>query len=68
MSKFSAAFTQKRRAYIYRCLSAGGAVAIYYGTASGEEVAVWLGAAAIVLNIMPILNTPTSNPPDPGEE
>ena len=47
------------RAYIYRVLIAVGAVAAGYGLISGNEVALWLGVVAAVLNIMPSVNTNT---------
>lgn len=53
-------FTQKRRAYIYRVLAAVGILALSYGVVDGNELAAWLGAAAVALNVMPIANTPVS--------
>ncbi len=50
---------EKTRAYIYRILIALGAVATAYGLLSSEELAVWLGVATAVLNIMPAANTST---------
>lgn len=47
------------RAYIYRILIAVGAAAVAYGLLSSEELAVWLGVATAVLNIMPAANTST---------
>jgi hypothetical protein len=38
---------------------AAGAVATFYGILEGEELAVWLGLAAVVLNILPASNTTT---------
>lgn len=51
--------TESRRAYIYRVLIAGGSVAVGYGVVSGEDLAMWLGLAAVVLNVMPSANTST---------
>lgn len=53
--------TESRRAYIYRVLAAAGAIAFGYGLVSSEELATWLGAAAVVLNVLPIANTSTSS-------
>ena len=50
---------EKTRAYIYRILIALGAVATAYGLLTSEELAVWLGVAVSVLNIMPAANTST---------
>jgi hypothetical protein len=51
--------SEQIRAHIYRILMAGGAVATFYGLLEGEELAVWLGLAAVVLNILPAANTST---------
>jgi hypothetical protein len=45
------------RAWIYRVLIAVGAVVGAYGLLEANEVATWLGLAAVVLNIMPAGNT-----------
>lgn len=52
-------FTEQTRAWIYRILIAAGAVAAGYGLLSDNEVALWAGLAATVLNIMPAANTST---------
>lgn len=52
-------FTERRRAYIYRVLMAVGALVTGYGLLSANEIALWLGLAAVVLNIMPTANTST---------
>jgi hypothetical protein len=52
---------EKTRAYIYRVLAAGGALAAGVGVISGDNLVLWLGFAAAVLNIMPALNTSTKN-------
>lgn len=52
-------FTEERRAYIYRVLAAIGVVALGYGAIDGNDLAAWLGLAAVALNIMPIANTKT---------
>lgn len=49
---------QKVRAYLYRVLCAAGAVALFYGLMSAEEVAVWAGAVAVLFGV-PAYNTPT---------
>lgn len=50
---------EQTRAYIYRILIAVGAVVAGYGLISSEELALWLGVATAVLNIMPAANTST---------
>lgn len=47
------------RAYIYRILVAIGAVVAGYGLITTSELALWLGVATAVLNIMPAANTST---------
>ena len=59
IQKLKAQFTQTRRAYIYRCIAAGGAVALFYGVLDDNELVAWLGFSAVVLNVMPVANTPT---------
>ena len=51
-------FPQTVRAYIYRVLTALGPVAIFYGLASSDEVALWAGVVA-TLFVLPAVNTPT---------
>lgn len=51
--------SEKVRAYVYRILVGLGAVAACYGWLSGEEIATWLGLAAIVFNVLPTANTST---------
>lgn len=53
--------SEKVRAYVYRVLMGLGAVAACYGLLSGEEIATWLGLAAIVLNVLPTANTSTKD-------
>lgn len=50
---------EKVRAYIYRVLIAAGAVVGFYGMMTSNEIAMWLGVAGVVLNVMPAANTPT---------
>lgn len=57
MEKLKAIFNQQVRAYIYRTLIAVGAIVGFYGFMSANEVASWLGLAAVVLNILPTANT-----------
>lgn len=56
-------FTQARRAYIYRVLTALGPAAVFYGLLSGAEVALWLGIGGTVLQTgataLAAANTPT---------
>ena len=49
--------TETTRAYIYRILIAIGTIATGYGLNTADEVALWLGLATTVLNIMPAANT-----------
>lgn len=58
-------FSERTRAYIYRVLIAVGAVLTAYGVLSSEQLAVWLGVAIAVLNVMPSVNTST-HPDDPA--
>lgn len=51
--------TEQTRAYIYRVLIAAGALAAGYGIVSSNEIALWLGVVAAVLNVMPAVNTST---------
>ncbi|GAB3118434.1 phage holin [Glaciibacter psychrotolerans] len=51
--------SQKARAYLYRVLIAAGAVVAFYGFMSANEVAMWAGLGAVVLNVMPTANTST---------
>ena len=53
--------TETTRAYIYRILIAAGTVALAYGLITSEQIAVWLGLATAVLNIMPAANTSIHN-------
>ena len=52
-------FTEPVRAWIYRVLMAAGIVALTYGILTDEQIAVWLGLAGAVLNILPVANTST---------
>jgi hypothetical protein len=59
MSKF---FTEQVRGYIYRILVAAGALLVAYGVIGSDELAVWLGVAVAVLNVMPSANTSIKKP------
>ena len=59
MSWLKDTFTEPVRAWIYRVLIAVGAVVGVYGWLEANEVATWLGLAAVVLNVMPASNTST---------
>jgi hypothetical protein len=48
---------ETQRAYTYRILIAVGTLATGYGLISANEVALWLGLATAILNIMPAANT-----------
>ena len=50
--------TVEVRGYIYRVLIAVGVIVASYGFMSSDQVAQWVGLAAVVLNIMPTANTP----------
>jgi len=49
--------TETTRAYIYRILIALGTVAMGYGLITADQIALWLGLATAILNIMPAANT-----------
>ena len=51
--------SEQIRAYIYRLLMAAGAIAMFYGMITNEELAVWLGLASVALNVLPATNTST---------
>jgi hypothetical protein len=51
--------SEKVRAYIYRVLLAVSPVIAFYGYLSNEELALWLGVASTVLNVLPVMNTST---------
>jgi hypothetical protein len=53
--------TETTRAYIYRILIALGTVAMGYGYITADQIAMWLGLATAVLNIMPAANTKISS-------
>lgn len=53
--------SEKVRAYIYRVLLAVSPIIAFYGVLTQEELALWLGVASTVLNILPTLNTSTKN-------
>lgn len=59
MEWLKSVFTEPVRAWIYRVLIAVGAIVGLYGWLSANEVAQWLGLAAVILNIMPTANTST---------
>jgi hypothetical protein len=59
MNWLKTVFTEPVRAWIYRVLIAVGAVVGAYGLLEANEVATWLGLAAVVLNVMPASNTST---------
>jgi len=56
--------TEKTRAYIYRILIAVGSLIVGYGLITANELALWLGLAVAVLNIMPTANTSTKDKSD----
>ena len=48
---------QEVRAWLYRVLTAAGAIAAGYGLLSGEELALWTGFVAVLFAV-PAVNTP----------
>ena len=50
---------EQTRAYIYRILLAVGTLIAGYGLINTNELALWLGVATAVLNILPAANTST---------
>jgi hypothetical protein len=52
---------ETQRAYTYRILIAIGTLATGYGLITADEVALWLGLATAILNIMPAANTKIQN-------
>lgn len=40
---------RKTRKWIYRCLAAAGPIVVFYGVATAEEVALWLGLGGTIL-------------------
>lgn len=52
-------FTEPVRAWIYRVLLAVGALLAGFGIVTGDQLALILGVAVAVLNIMPAGNTST---------
>lgn len=58
--------TEKTRGYIYRILIAVGSLVVGYGLITANELALWLGLAVAVLNIMPTANTSIRS--DDGEQ
>ena len=51
--------SERVRAYIYRVLIAVGAVVAGYGWLTTNEIALWVGLAGVILNILPTANTTT---------
>lgn len=50
--------TESRRGLLYRVLTAGGALAVFYGLMTANEVALWVGLAVAVSNGTPAAHTP----------
>jgi hypothetical protein len=48
---------ETQRGYTYRILIAIGTLATGYGLITSDELALWLGLATAILNIMPAANT-----------
>lgn len=61
MEKLKSIFTQEVRGYIYRSLVAIGALLAGYGYLTTNEIALWLGVATSLLNVMPSANTSISS-------
>lgn len=49
--------SEQTRGYIYRILLAIGTLVGFYGIATADEIALWVGLATTILNIMPAANT-----------
>lgn len=53
-------FSTKTRAWIYRVLGAASLVVAFYGLATEQEIALWIGVAnALLGNGLAALNTST---------
>lgn len=59
MNWLKSVFTEPVRAWIYRVLLAVGALLAGFGIVTGDQLALILGVAVAVLNIMPAGNTST---------
>lgn len=64
MERLKSVFTVEVRGWIYRVLMAVGVLVAGYGLLSADQVAQWVGLAAVVLNIMPTANTSVKKPTD----
>lgn len=51
--------TEKNRAYAYRVLLAVGILCAGYGFVTNDQLAMWVGLAGALLNVMPTANTST---------
>lgn len=61
--QLSQLLTKKRRAWLYRVLTAVLPILIAYGVLDGQEAALWLALAGSVLGTgMAALHTPTKTP------
>lgn len=58
------------RLWLYRVLAAAGPLVVFYGLATSEEVALWLGVGATILGTpagaLAAANTPRSPDEDAG--
>lgn len=59
--------TPEVRAWIYRVLIAVGVLVSGYGFMTSDQVAQWIGLAAVVLNIMPTSFTSTKRDSAPAD-
>ena len=57
IAKIKGMFSVEVRGWIYRILIAVGALVAGYGFISADQLALWVGVAVAVLNIMPTANT-----------
>jgi hypothetical protein len=62
MERLKSVFTVEVRGWIYRVLMAVGVLVAGYGLLSADQVAQWVGLAAVILNIMPTANTSVKKP------
>lgn len=50
------------RKWIYRILAAAGPIVVFYGLATAEEVALWLGLGATILGTPGVLLADANTP------
>lgn len=55
-------FSEKNRAYAYRVILAVGVLLGGYGLLTDDQIVMWTGLVAALLQIMPTANTSTKTP------